>query len=258
MKTIIFFDVDNTIYHNASGAMLPQTKKLIKALSENPDVLLGLATGRSLSKLDIINDVIHYFKYKVLINGAVVYQDQEIIYDHPICISDIEEVLTITKGKDYNVGMVGIDDEAVNYWDKRVEEGMKILRGITLKVDETFYLHHKIYQLWMFADSEEKLLDLSRLFPKFEVFPWHVGGADFIYPSINKAYGIKKALEHEIDYRLICVGDGANDVKMVEMADIGIAMNNSRFQSLKEKADHIAPSIEADQLYDFFKSIHLV
>ena len=42
------------------------------------------------------------------------------------------------------------------------------------------------------------------------------------------------------------------------MADIGIAMGNSRFFELKEKADHIAPHIELDQLYDFFKSLNLV
>ena len=44
---------------------------------------------------------------------------------------------------------------------------------------------------------------------------------------------------------------------MIEMADIGIAMNNSGFSKLKEKADYIAPNIEDDQLYDFFKSIKI-
>ena len=51
----------------------------------------------------------------------------------------------------------------------------------------------------------------------------------------------------------LAVGDGANDVKMIEMADIGIAMSNTRFEELKEKAKHLAPHIKEDQLYDFFK-----
>jgi Cof subfamily protein (haloacid dehalogenase superfamily) len=258
MKTIIFFDVDNTIYHNALSEIPYQTKKLLHELSSNPDVILGLATGRGITKLEIIKDVLDLFKYKVLINGSVVYMNNEIIYEYPIDITDIEEVLSITKGNDFNVGMVGIADEAVNYSDQRVLEGMKDLRGLQLRVDPEFYLKNKIYQLWMFADSEEHILNVSRNLTKFDVYPWHQGGADFVYPFINKSFGIRKALEHEEDYRLICVGDGANDIKMIEMADIGIAMDNTRFSELKEKADFIAPHIEADQLYEFFKSINLV
>jgi Cof subfamily protein (haloacid dehalogenase superfamily) len=258
MKTIIFFDVDNTIYHNASGTIPEQTKKLIVELSSNPDVVLGLATGRGLSKLDIIEEVLPYFTYRVLINGSVVYKHDQIIYHCPILIEDIEEVLKITTGNDYNIGMVGISDEAVNYWDERVEQGMKQLRGKSPKVDEYFYKNNPIYQLWMFGDTEEKILDIAKQIPKFDVYPWHKGGADFIYPSINKAYGIKKVLEAEHFDQIICIGDGANDIKMIEMADIGIAMDNTRFTELKEKADHIAPHIELDQLYDFFKSIHLI
>ena len=258
MKTIIFFDVDNTIYHNASGTIPEQTKKLFQELHKNPNVVLGLATGRGLSKLDIIQDVLNYFTYKVLINGSVVYKGSDIIYNHPILTADIEEVIAIASGHAFNIGMVGLHDEAVNYWDERVEIGMKELRGKSPQVDPNFYQNHPIYQIWMFGDSEEHILEIAKQIKKFDVYPWHKGGADFIYPTINKAFGIKKVLEQESFDQMICIGDGANDIKMIEMADIGIAMDNTRFLELKEKADHIAPHIELDQLYEFFKSLHLV
>lgn len=258
MKKFIFFDVDNTIYHNASGTILSQTKKLLTELSKKEDVILGLATGRGMSKLDIIEDVLPFFTYKVLINGSVIYKGDELINHQPILKEDIEELLSIANSNDYNVGMVGLSDEAVNYWDKRVEDGMTLLRGHCPRVDKDFYLKYPIYQFWMFADSEEKILELAKKIDKFACYPWHKFGADFIYPSINKAYGIQKALENETDYELICVGDGANDIHMIELADIGIAMNNSRFDQLKEKADLIAPAIDENQLYDFFKANHLI
>ena len=135
---------------------------------------------------------------------------------------------------------------------------MKALIVISPKFCETFYLKNKIYQLWIFADDEHRILELARRIKKFQVYPWHHGGADIIYPNNNKALGIKKAIENEADYRLICIGDGANDIKMIEMADIGIAMSNTRFEELKEKAKHLAPHIKEDQLYDFFKSINLI
>ncbi|MBE0700942.1 MAG: HAD family phosphatase [Acholeplasmataceae bacterium] len=258
MKTVIFFDVDNTIYNNFDGAIPSQTKKLLEALASKDDVVLGLATGRGLAKLDIISDVLHLFTYKVLINGSVVYKNEDVLYEHPIQNEDIEEIIKLTKSNAYNIGMVGLNDEAVNYWDDRVGYGMKALRGIFPKVDPEFYLKNKIYQLWMFADNEEKILDIAKQTSKFSVYPWHVGGADFIYPYINKAYGIQKALEHEIYDRLICIGDGLNDMKMIEMADIGIVMSNTRFIALKEKADHMAPHIREDQLYAFFQSLGLI
>jgi peptidyl-prolyl cis-trans isomerase B (cyclophilin B) len=258
MKTIIFFDVDNTIYNNALGKIPKQTIKLLKELSMKEDVILGLATGRGFKKLEIIRDVLPYFTYKVLINGAVIYKNDKLVYDFPILTEDILEVLDIAQGTDFNVGMVGIDDEAVNYWDERVGYGMKTLRGIFPKVDENFHLNNKIYQLWIFADDEFRIMELAKDIKKFQVYPWHKGGADFIYPNTNKSFGIKKAIENETDYQLICVGDGANDVKMIEMADIGIAMSNTRFEELKEKAKHLAPHIKEDQLYDFFKSINLI
>jgi len=258
MKTLIFFDVDNTLYNNKLGLIPNQTKKLIVELSKNNDVVLGLATGRSLKKLEIINDFLHYFKYKVLINGSVIFQNNEMIYHEPIKTQDILEVIQYTSQNHLNIGMCALEDEAVNFWDHRVEMGMKHLRGIAPKVDPLFYEKYSIYQLWVFADNEQIYDHLTSHLPKFLAYPWHVGGADFLYKHINKAYGIQKIIEKEAFDQIICIGDGANDVQMIEMADIGIAMGNSRFDELKEKADHVAPHIMDDQLYDFFKKVNLI
>lgn len=258
MQTIIFFDVDNTMYNNTTGAIPIQTRKLLFELSKREDVILGLATGRGIAKLEIIKDVLPLFTYKVLVNGAYVLKNDQVILDDPIALSDINEVIELIQGTNLSVGMVGINDEAVNSVNEVVSNGMKTLRGIYPKVDPSFHIKYPIYQLWMFAEKESEILDIAKQMPKFRVYPWHQGGADFVYPEINKAFGIQKALALESDYRLICVGDGANDIQMIEMADIGIAMNNTRFIELKEKADHVAPHIMEDQLYNFFKSLGLV
>jgi peptidyl-prolyl cis-trans isomerase B (cyclophilin B) len=143
MKTIIFFDVDNTIYSSQQRKVLDQTKKLLFELKQNENVILGLATGRGLTKLDIIEDMIDLFTYRVLINGSVVLKDNITIYENPISVLDMQKVMKITKGKPYNVGMVALHDEAVNFWDERVHYGMKALAGIFPKIDQDFYKNTK-------------------------------------------------------------------------------------------------------------------
>lgn len=255
IRTIIFFDVDNTIFSNAEGIVPDDTKRLLSELSERKDVTLGLATGRGNTKLSVIRDVLGFFTYRILINGAVVYRNDEIIYDQPICPADIEEVL---ESVGCSVGMVGLESEAVNVFDEKVALGMREIRGNVPVVDPSFYRKNKVYQMWIFTEHEKDMAIIENKLNKFSLYPWHKGGADFIYRDINKADGIRRALDGETDYRLICVGDGANDVRMIEMADIGIAMANSRFPELKEKADHIAPHVLEHRLYAFFKTLNLI
>ena len=181
-----FFDVDNTLYNNTTGAIPDQTRKLLFELSAKEDILLGLATGRGKAKLEIIKDVLPLFTYKVLVNGAYVLKDDHVVFDHPIATRDVLEVLELIKGTELNVGMVGIDDEAVSSINETVNKGMKTLRGHYPKVNPKFHLEYPIYQLWMFAESESQILDMATNMTKFRVYPWHKGGADFVYPEINK------------------------------------------------------------------------
>src|SRR5690606_24382025 len=115
-----------------------------------------------------------------------------------------------------------------------------------------------IYQFWVFTEEKSKYLPYLLEETKLRHYSWHSGGFDLVNQNTNKANAIREILKNEKDYQLIAIGDGHNDIEMIEMADIGIAIGNSGFDELKEKADFIAPHIEQDQLYDFFKSIKLI
>lgn len=257
METIIFFDIDNTIYNNKKGLIPPNTKRLLEELAKKDNVELGIATGRGLKKLDVIEEVLPFFKYLVLVNGGVGLNNNDVIFSHPIIKKDLVKAIKLANKNDLTVGLVSLDDDAVNRWDEKVEKGMLTLRGKAPKVDKDFYKKKAVYQIWLFSELED-LTFLTKKMPKFKIYPWHFGGADFTYKSNNKYTGIKKLLENKSDYKLVCVGDGANDILMIENADIGIAMENSRFLELKSKATYIAPNINEDKLYDLFKKLNLV
>ncbi|MGB0202550.1 MAG: HAD-IIB family hydrolase [Acholeplasmataceae bacterium] len=252
MKKAYYFDLDNTLFFNDEGRILPNTLKLLHALKKQPDTILGLATGRSLEKLTIVKDIIPLFDHMVLINGAMLYINGTLVHDIPILIKDIEHVFTILKDTNINIGMVSEKDDAILYPDARVNHAMQTLRGIHPIVDPQFYLNQRIYQLWIFADSDDDIKEVAHKLTQFHCFPWHVGGADFIYPHVHKASGIEYLRQLNPYDQLITVGDGLNDVSMIKIADIGIAMDNSRFVALKKEATFIAPHIKHDLLYEFF------
>jgi len=74
MKKAYYFDLDNTLFFNDEGRILPNTLKLLYALRKQPNTILGLATGRSLEKLKIVKEILPLFDHMVLINGAMLYQ----------------------------------------------------------------------------------------------------------------------------------------------------------------------------------------
>jgi peptidyl-prolyl cis-trans isomerase B (cyclophilin B) len=258
IKTVIFFDVDNTIYANHANAVLPGTARLLRRLNDHPDVILGLATGRGPNNLGVITDVLDLFDYQVLFNGALVRKGHRVIHRKTILKEDVEEVLAFVTSQNLSLGMVGEDGDAINRHDHLVEEGMKVLRGRTPSVNPRFHHDHDIFALWVFSGDEKTHAGLAGRFPSFSVFPWHKAGADLTYRANDKSEGIRRVLEELGEVRLICVGDGANDIRMITMADVGVAMGNSRFSELKEKADHVAPHIADDRLTSVFEHLGLI
>lgn len=256
MKKIVFFDLDNTIHSTKNKVIPTETIKLLKDLSSKPNVELGLATGRSPSKVFLLGDLIKLFKYKVYLNGAVAYDCNQLVYDNPIDINEIEKVITYSDIHDVTVGFVALDKEYITKQNEDVDYGMKDFNDILPIINEKIYLEQPIYQLWLFSKDKEDLENVSKL-TNLNSYSWHHGGADLVDSKTNKAIAIKKLLKDKKDYQLIAVGDGHNDIEMIKLADIGIAMGNTGFSELKEKADYIAPHIDDNQLYSFFDKLKI-
>ncbi|MDY0277465.1 MAG: Cof-type HAD-IIB family hydrolase [Acholeplasma sp.] len=257
MKRIIFFDLDNTLRSTNKKEIPSKTVDLLKKLASTPNTFLGLATGRGPSKIHFLDDLIDLFTYKVFINGALAYKNNELIYDEPLKVKDIEDVVKNASKENISIGFVAKDREYVNSHNDEVDYGMKDFSQELPKIVEDIFLREPIYQLWLFSKDFSKI-EMIINNPELTCYPWHNGGADLVNSNTNKAIAIKRLLENEDDYELITVGDGYNDIMMIEIADIGIAMENSRFDELKEKADYVAPHVDDNQLYDFFKKINLI
>lgn len=258
MKKIIFFDLDNTIHSTIKQEIPNQTKKLLITLSKMDNVILGLATGRGPNRIKMLDGFLDFFTYKIYINGAIAYKNDQLVYKNPLRITDIKAVIKSAEKLNISIGMVSEQGEYVTAINNEVDMNVKDFKNEMPMLDPKAYFHTDIYQLWIFAKDNARIGQITYDHNNLVCYPWHSGGADLVDPKSNKANAIKMLLNDEKDYELITLGDGINDIKMIEMADIGIAMANSRFNELKEKADLIAPHIDEDQLYDFFKKNNII
>lgn len=68
--------------------------------------------------------------------------------------------------------------------------------------------------------------------------------AELMAPDLNKASGIARVLSYlgEDASSTVGIGDGENDIEMIEVCHLGIAMGNA-CTSLKEKADYVTSDI---------------
>lgn len=259
MKRVYIFDVDNTLRSSKQQKVLPQTIKLIKELSKNPNNILGVATGRGPAKIHVVGELDEYFKFKVMVNGAVVLKDNQLMYEDPISNDDVKLVVNDAKSKGFSVGMVGYKNEALSFLDEHVSYALKGYTDEKPLVDPEYYLKDSVYQLWVFNKDQDKLMELAKDYPNFTPLLWHYGGVDLVYPRVSKENAVKKIMELYPEYELICVGDGHNDFGMIRLADVGIIMGNSRWiDEIRNDAKFIAPHVDDDKMYEFFKENNLI
>nr|WP_265332879.1 HAD hydrolase family protein [Mulberry dwarf phytoplasma] len=79
MKKLFFFDIDQTLYNGKTKEIPSQTTKLLQTLVQNPNNILGIATGRSYKGLSVLKELTSLFKYFVVLNGAITWKAKNIV-----------------------------------------------------------------------------------------------------------------------------------------------------------------------------------
>lgn len=96
------------------------------------------------------------------------------------------------------------------------------------------------------GEEEARFLTLM---PHCHTERWTIPFVDIVGNGINKALGIEVMARH-FDFNpteTMAVGDGYNDVPMIEYAAIGVAMGNAS-NEVKRHADYVTADVDADGL----------
>ncbi|OIU72808.1 Cof-type HAD-IIB family hydrolase [Rossellomorea aquimaris] len=234
---IVFLDVDRTITHHEDGTIPVSTIEAVKML-KNKGLKVVAATGRPLSMCRELEELgIDTF---ITANGGYAKHQREVIHSVPMAKAVVKEVMEFAEQEKtglsfYTEGftMNGVTEEAIS---TALQETLSLNEYPETNPD----IHEEdVYLLCLFAD-DDTVGKYIKKFPHLTFRRWHPYVLNVLQEDVSKSRAILKTLEffgfHQSE--AIAFGDGENDIDMLELAGLGIAMGNGS-DKLKAAADFV-------------------
>ena len=260
---LIAVDLDGTLL-TSSNTLTNFTKStLIDACKKGHKLVI--ITGRDFYASNFIADMLEFEKYGGLVsssNGGHVYspKDKKVIISHMIDQDLAKEM--IAYGKDlgfdfiiYNEGEILSDKEesyGIDFLAKKNKMPIRIVKDLDKKID------FSVNKVLFTADPKVIEKNKDKIAQKFagKINPIHAMPQflDCMPPGINKGRSIIEIADYYgIDHKdTYAFGDEINDIEMIKMAGVGVAMGNANTY-IKEIADKIALSNDEDGIAHFVR-----
>ncbi|WP_017213081.1 Cof-type HAD-IIB family hydrolase [Clostridium beijerinckii] len=257
---LIALDLDGTVL-NSCGYISDKTLTAIKMAIEK-GVQVVLATGRSVGLICDEIKSIEEITYAISSNGAAVVnlRKNEIVFSNFITIDILKKIIEIIKDypivvEFYSNGNAYIDEEVfINPAKYGLSEkclnlmldNHNLIKNIFSVVDdrsecEWIKCVEKINIPFLKDDMKNEVYNsLLSINDRVKITSSVEDNLEINIHSANKGAGLEKLTELlEIDLKEIAaIGDNNNDIEMLQMAGIGIAMGNAS-EDIKARADFI-------------------
>lgn len=257
---LIALDLDGTLL-NSNGCISDETIKSIKiAIEENVQIIP--ATGRNISLICEEIRSIKGINYVIASNGAAVIdlKQNKIIFSEYIATDILKEIIEIIR--EYPIAIEFYAD-GYSYMDEDVwanpnkykltEENLnllsdnhKMVKNILSKIIKGENLSwvdsvEKINIPFLSENMKNKIFNrLLAIKDKVKVTSSVKDNVEINAVNANKGNGLKE-ISKLLDINLeetVAIGDNNNDIEMLEMAGVGIAMGNAS-NDIKMKADFV-------------------
>lgn len=259
---MVFIDLDGTTL-TTDKRVTPRTQQLLEHLDCH-GIPVVINTGRSIYATRHVMKHVQLQSPVVTLNGTVIYQHQlgkiESYKHLPEELLD-ELIQLIRKCPEIdNYLCEGLDDYYVLQNDPDlvqsfaeirpkqpivVQSQQRFAEPITNILVRTREKKEEIYH-WLVENTKGKF--------NFVYSPWH--WLEGVNPKVNKGTAMSElAFAYGIDLsEVIAIGDEWNDLEMLEMAGLGVAMGNGS-EEAKERADLIAPTNDQEGVATILEEI---
>ncbi|MGL5617623.1 MAG: YcsE-related riboflavin metabolism phosphatase [Metamycoplasmataceae bacterium] len=272
MYKMIVFDIDGTLmkFKVSEQEFDDQIKQMFKELKDNGYIVV-LATGRDHISIGDLhkNNNIDYF---IGANGSFIHdvKSGEDIWNTTLSIKDFKkyrkdvlekndaEVTNIILSDNNSLFVYSIDKIKDHwFWNNFTSTFKEFdLHKTDLNTDN--------FHLITINCNDDKLLNLSKEFfdktnSSLDIQASWDKGFFISEKDLNKAKTIKRLAEQlNLDTKqIIAFGDGENDMEMIEMVGLGIAMGNA-IDKLKEIANDVAEDVNKNGTYIKLKELGII
>jgi len=265
---LICLDMDGTLL-NDRKELTERTKEAIKRTNEK-GILIALSTGRIFTSARYYANLLGIKAPIIASNGAYIREkdNEKIIYKSTIDKENCEKLLEIMDKYNLNYYYNTFDTvispkpfpKGYTYLEMNpnLPEDMKVRLHVTQDLKAEFTKRDK--EILKFICISKDFIKLNKAkedilrIGNFEVASSLGDNFEVMNKGITKGSAVKvlAGLYGFKREEVICVGDGENDLSMIEYAGLGVAMGNA-LDYVKGRADYITSSNNEDGVADLLE-----
>lgn len=257
LKKYIFVDFDGTIIDHGTNTIPESTKEAIKLLQKNGHEVI-LTTGRGPALFYGVDKLLNIDSY-IASNGRYVVHKGEVLYNKYIDKKVVNKLTELAYKNKIDIAFSSANEYVLNSKFSDLSNNFSDVFHLEYpEVKHNYHLDNEIHQINLFYNKSD--------YKKFEkLFPMlHFNFSNFYGLDVNEKGGLKeigmRIFEEELGINnedTIAIGDGHNDISMIEYANIGISMGNG-VDDLKKVADIITDDVDKDGFFNVFKKLKLI
>ncbi|WP_462411709.1 Cof-type HAD-IIB family hydrolase [Neobacillus sp. Marseille-QA0830] len=256
---VVILDIDGTILPHGK-TVSDATKQAISRLKDKRMNVM-IATGRApYFSESIVQET--GVDSLVFFNGAYAVHDGQQIYRNPIEKSLLERLMLLSNANDHPLTFLsGSSFTATDLSHPYLVQAYRHNTWRPEVAPQGYWMDQDIYQLFLHCDTdEEKSYELD--IPELDFRRWTSTEAktcDVNMSKSNKSVGITKLLATLgiAPDEAVAFGDGLNDMEMLSLVGMGVAMGSAR-EKVKQAADMVTLPAEEDGVYYGLKKLGLI
>lgn len=242
---LIAVDLDGTLL-NDGGQITPETINAINAATSR-NVIFTISTGRPIQGVGKYVTLLNLQAPIITYNGAMIVQSntKETLFSQALTYQDAINVLNTGIKMGATMCVWSHDKLYCNVFNEKVDFYQSVSGVKPILMDDYEALARSGITKILWSDDAEVIANMQRrlqqvTFDKVTYCTSRPIFLEFYHSDVSKAEAMKNigrlyGIERE---EMIAIGDGYNDLPMIEYAGLGVAMANAT-DYVKQRADYV-------------------